>query len=351
MNITFFIGNGFDVGVGMKSKFKDFFPIYKEMSKTKDIRIKQLSDEIEKDYETWADFEKALGDYIEKFTPETKHNFIDQLKDFETEFIAYLVNEENYLVFDEKDKISSVMLKALSTYYSTDNIAKESYVELSTVYSKYEHENHIYNFINFNYTDVLEKCLDTIPEKVVCKRKHANNNKVDKIGTIIHVHGKNKSHPIIGVNDVSQIANEELSKDLRFTNYIVKPSVNKLLRAGNDKETTKIINKSTIICIYGMSLGATDKKWWDMILLWLLRDSTRQLILFNYDETYSTSTPFGWIEKEDEIIDRLSSYNSNSSISVENLRSRIHIAVHKNIFHMNLRNEKSWIEEKIPAIV
>lgn len=28
MNITFLIGNGFDVGMGMKSRFSDFFPKY-----------------------------------------------------------------------------------------------------------------------------------------------------------------------------------------------------------------------------------------------------------------------------------------------------------------------------------
>ena len=28
MNITFMIGNGFDIGLGMRTSFKDFFDIY-----------------------------------------------------------------------------------------------------------------------------------------------------------------------------------------------------------------------------------------------------------------------------------------------------------------------------------
>ena len=351
MNITFLIGNGFDVGVGMKSKFKDFFPIYKEKSKSKAKRIKQLSDEIEGNYETWADFEKALGEYTVKFTPETKQNFIDQVKDFETEVIAYLEDEENRLCFDESDEISRVMLEALTKYYSVNNIAPESTETIAGTYSNHVGENHVYNFINFNYTDVLKKCLDTITGKVVCKRNHGNAEKVDKIGEIVHVHGKNKLYPIIGVNDVSQIANQELAKDSRFTKRIVKPSLNKYLRLGNDGKASNIINQSTIICVYGMSLGITDKKWWNMILSWLHGNSARQLVLFDYDNDYSTATQFGWIEKEDEIIDKLSEYNNSKSIDVENLRSRIHIAVHKNIFQMNFFEEKSWISSKIPAIV
>ena len=28
MNITFLIGNGFDIGLGMLSRFTDYFPVY-----------------------------------------------------------------------------------------------------------------------------------------------------------------------------------------------------------------------------------------------------------------------------------------------------------------------------------
>ena len=43
VNITFLIGNGFDVGVGMNSKFKDFFPIYQVKSIDKAPEIRQLA--------------------------------------------------------------------------------------------------------------------------------------------------------------------------------------------------------------------------------------------------------------------------------------------------------------------
>ena len=341
MNITFLIGNGFDVGLGMKSRFKDFFPIYKEKSQNKESRIKQLSDSIESNYDTWADFEKALGEYTLKFTSENKQDFIDQVKDFETEFIAYLKWQESTLSFKDSDKIAHIMIEALTKFYSSDNLAIDSSSALAKIYNKSSAESHFYNFVNFNYTSLLLKALQTIPQNIICKRKHNENaEKADKIGKIIHVHGYCDKLPIIGVNDASQIANKELAKDSRFARYIIKPSISQYLRQGYDRDTTSIINSSTIICVYGMSLGATDKKWWDLLMQWLSGSSDRQLVMFEYDDKYSPTTPYGWLEKEDSIMDKLTGYNSNKGLTVENLRSRIHIAVHKNIFQMNLQQKK-----------
>lgn len=42
MNITFFIGNGFDVGMGLHSKFSDYFPRYIEESANKNKIIRRF---------------------------------------------------------------------------------------------------------------------------------------------------------------------------------------------------------------------------------------------------------------------------------------------------------------------
>ena len=348
MKITFLIGNGFDVGVGMNSKFKDFFPTYEAKSRDKEPRIKMLSDDVGNDYETWADFEGALGKYTTKFTKETKQDFLDQLKDFEGEFIAYLKLQEDMLSFDDEKEISEHMVSALRGYYEGGKLAPESRTTIANIYGHHASEDYTYNFINFNYTGVLEKCLGTIPQGIVCKRKQ-NGERTDKVGKVVHVHGKSDLHPIIGVNDVSQIDNKELAGDSRFTRYIVKPSLNQYLRYGNDTETTEVLNQSTIICVYGMSLGATDKKWWHNILSWLNNNGERQLVIFDYDNKYTQSNQFSWLEKEDALIDKLLKYSSE--IDVEKLRSRIHIAVHKNIFEMDLAKQKREVYEDALAKV
>ena len=332
-----------------------FFPIYKDKSQNKGDRIKQLSDNIEDNYDTWADFEKALGKYTEKFNLENKQNFIDQIKDFESEFVEYLKWQESVLSYKNSDRISQTMINGLTKYYSVDNLAVDSNAAVTKIYNKFNGDPHTFNFVNFNYTSLLSKTLKTLPDGIVCKRKYNGSvDKIDKIGKVIHIHGSCDKMPIIGVNDETQISNKELAKDMRFVRYVVKPLMNQSLRHGNDRDATTVINNSTIICVYGMSLGATDKKWWDLLMQWLASNQDRQLILFEYDDKYTSMTPYGWLEKEDYIMDKLTQYNSNKGLTVENLRSRIHIAVHKNIFQMNLPYKKDdeygTLMEKVAAM-
>lgn len=352
MNITFLIGNGFDVGVGMKSRFRDFFPTYIAQSHNKSPDIKQLATKINENYDTWADFEMALGKYTELFLPASWPTFISQMRDFENDFIEYLKEEENSLALDNQEYISNKMLNALQDFYSQSNLAYESFSEISKVLSFYRAENYVYNFINYNYTTVLEKCLDKIPQKIVLQRKTDNKVINDKIGKIIHVHGLYNTHPIMGVNDSSQIVNENIAKSKRHSKYIIKPEINKNLRQGFDNEATTLIKNSVIICVYGMSLGATDKKWWDLILQTMASNGRAQLIIYLYDEEYSPATSYDYMQREDAIIDRLSSYNSNKMTNIEDLRSRIHIAIHKNIFSINLkRNANHIILDNTPLFI
>lgn len=352
MNITFLIGNGFDVGIGMSSRFKDFFPIYQFISKDKALEIRKLSEEIKSDLATWADFELAIGMYTLKFDKNNKQEFLDQIKDFELEFIEYLKEQEKHISYNNKTKISSVIIKALTMYFSPDNLAVESSKMISNVYANHKKEEHRYNFINFNYTNTLKSCLETISDGVVARRKYNDIEKIDKIDNVIHVHGKSDLHPLIGVDNVNQIANKELAKDVRFTRYIVKPLMNQFLRNSNNLDTTTVIKKSKIICIYGMSLGASDLKWWSLLLSWLHNDSERQLIIFEYDDKYTTTTPFAWIEKEDFILDKLNSYNASTNIDVDKLIPRIHIAVHKNIFQMDLTKEhREFMDNVIEEVI
>ena len=60
MKITFLIGNGFDLGVGLKTRYSDFVPYYLSLPDN-DPDIIAFKSIIESDKETWADAELALG--------------------------------------------------------------------------------------------------------------------------------------------------------------------------------------------------------------------------------------------------------------------------------------------------
>ncbi len=344
VNITFLIGNGFDVGVGMNSKFKDFFPIYQVNSIDKAPEIRQLAENIGEDHETWADFESALGDYTEKFTAKTKGTLLSQVKDFEEEFISYLKDQENLLAFEEnKKEIENVMCTALFGYVTTETFSLGDFESLNNLYKGNSTGTFVHNFINFNYTNVLKKCLKYVPKNVISDNKYSNFHRDDKIGNIVHVHGDFSTYPIIGVNDISQIKNKELASDPRFVKRFVKPTMNQNLKTNNDAKAMSLIDNSTIVCVYGMSFGKTDKKWWSKLIAWLSASSGRHLVIFSYDKDYKALTPYEKFDKEDSIIDLFDEYCANSSINIEKIRDRIHIAIHKNIFEIDLMKQHNEV--------
>ena len=319
----------------MKSSFKDFFPIYKESFKKDGKPYNMLAQSINDDENKWSYFEKQLGVFTGEFTLETADSFVEQIRHFELRFTEYLVSQELKLDFSDRKRINKMMLSALKNFYSSSKLPTESAYSINSVFNKFSFENHLYHFINFNYTGCLSKCLSTIEDGVVGTRQTDRGKKYDKIGQIIHVHGYLQNNPIMGLNDIDQIENPDLRGSKAFTKGIVKPLQNKAIRMGYDRTATDLINSSTIICIYGMSLGETDKKWWITIINWLQKDTNRHLIIFDYDEHFNRSSQFDWISKEDKVIEKLNSfYNDNEAI--EHVRERIHLAVHKNIFSLNL---------------
>ena len=62
---------------------------------------------------------------------------------------------------------------------------------------------------------------------------------------------------------------------------IYPPSIKALYQDVKD-ETINYIKKSTIICLYGVSLGETDKDWWQLLGDWLQNDKKHLLIVFWY---------------------------------------------------------------------
>ena len=333
MNITFLIGNGFDIGMGLKSQFRDFFPIYVEQSKSKPEEIRMLSERINGDFETWADFEARMGDYTAEFSGESKGLYIKQIRDFEMEFMKYLIAEEEKLLLDA-DEVMERIEDGLRNFYKRTNLRNQSSDTISIVRIKHASEEHKYHFLTFNYTSVLEECLQASGRSVVMEHAYNGYKRIDKVGEVVHIHGSSDNGPIMGVNDTSQIANAELAKDEKFVRYLVKPTLNSLHRTDHDAEGARLIADSHIICIYGMSLGATDRCWWERILQWLNDEEERQLVIFDHDPGFSERTQFDWPDKEDAMMEKLARYVPDPKMDIEELRPRIHIAVNKDIFQL-----------------
>lgn len=85
---------------------------------------------------------------------------------------------------------------------------------------------------------------------------------------------------VLGVNDLTQVANNELHENLDIQESIVKSKCNE---ANGDDSILNFENKienADLICAFGLSYGDSDKVWWEKIGE-RLRNSNSHMIIFD----------------------------------------------------------------------
>lgn len=84
MNITFLVGNGFNISAGVDTSYESFYKwYYSQPSQT--VTILNFKEEIRNDIEdgvkNWADFETGLGKYTSHFSLENVNAFFECRED------------------------------------------------------------------------------------------------------------------------------------------------------------------------------------------------------------------------------------------------------------------------------
>jgi Bacteriophage abortive infection AbiH len=96
MNQVYIIGNGFDLNLGLKTRYIEFFEYYKKTISKNSI-ISELKNNISSDIENWADFEIALGKYTINLNNLEEFDII--LDDIKMNLSNYLINQENLYAY------------------------------------------------------------------------------------------------------------------------------------------------------------------------------------------------------------------------------------------------------------
>ena len=339
MNVTFLIGNGFDLGVGLRTGYKDFYKVYCESESTGNSALKHFKADILKHPDTWADFESSFGQYASNFL--SSDEYMQLFEDFMNGISQYIEKEERRFDETNTDEMIRGMKTGLTNYYKLRPVDRAVLDDIISRNFK------TYNFITFNYTQCLDKCVDAI--KSSPKRAELIQGEIDRV---VHVHGYTNKDMIIGVNDGSQIANDAFAQNSTVIDEIVKPRQNEIIKMNYDYRATKLIQESTIICIYGMSLGATDQKWWELLLEWLQADENRHLIILKHEDPNKPLRLIPhWRRFVNQTKDSLFSYGEIPEESKEKLEARIHIDVDNNIFAMNIRKKLKASVENVDAIL
>lgn len=270
MNLLFILGNGFDINLGLKTGYQDFYDYYKDV-KNSDPDIIAMKKSIENGrYLTWSDLEEGLGEYSEQ--TQDPAVFTKCLNDIKERLSEYVSSQYEARHFDTDYKkivndlahpeqyLDKQVANAFSAFCQMHDPAIKSSIEFSVV--------------TLNYTNTIEELLAN-PHGIVYE--------------ILHIHGQLNDGIVMGVSDAEQISNVTFRHNRDIREEFIKPDYNDACLNARNASFEDLINSADVIVLFGTSLGKTDRKWWKLIGERLLDKSYEVAALyFPYDQKKDT---------------------------------------------------------------
>lgn len=271
MNIVYILGNGFDKAQGLKTSYPEFYEYLGER-KGNSALLQEMKSDIKENTKLWADMEEAFGKFTSKIGADN---------DFQNLYFELSDCLQEYLKSEDKKFIPTDDLK---NKFLNDFLYYGRYLgDLDRVrYNKFARAQvsgvHI-NVITLNYTNTLEKLLslktqDSHVEKILNTNMTLHN--------VIHVHGSLDDAIIIGVDNEKQIANEAFRANDNVKDLLVKIQSNHAMKLLKHETCENFITDANLIILYGVSVGNTDLRWWNLIGSELKRRSNLAIIQHLY---------------------------------------------------------------------
>lgn len=253
MNIVYIFGNGLDKAQGLATGYPDFYNYLLSDSTECSRLLKIMKDDISAEYELWSDMEEALG------------NFTEMSKDsVEFELFYYELSDylQNYLNQEEAKFTSS---KELKDKFEIDLAAPNRHLgeidkQRFSSYTRKYTQNKDISIITLNYTNTIE----TILSMTDFKQKSIINSSI-VLRNLYHLHGRLGDSVIIGVDNDAQIANLSFRENEDIKDLLLKEQSNRVMQNIGQYKCEQIINNAQVIVLFGVSLGETDARWWQLI--------------------------------------------------------------------------------------
>lgn len=308
MNITWFIGNGLDIRLGMPTRYSDFANYRlpkeftdasqgdkvlqqrrnKEIKRISRLKVPRSNQNLELLFllkyqeEKWSDLELCLGDFTDEVFPREMEEFYPYIN---KTIQDYLIEVENTISPDlDKDEKEAFVRSLIDPAQHFPPMLNRQIKALVGPYTSLQ-----CSIITFNYTSTCES-MTTFGWNGNCDLQEP-----------IHIHRQLKDNCLLfGLDNVEQIKNLGMRGDENICDLIVKPKGNRLL--GNDVElrVSQIIDKTEVFCFFGLSLGQTDLTWWHLIGERLRSDNSVLVLFFEYDAsaTHLSDLQYGRLERE-----------------------------------------------------
>jgi len=321
MQILYIIGNGFDLNLDLKTSYKNFYDYYQNIT-SENKNVNKLKDNISKNLKNWADLELELGKYTEQ---------LNSIEEFDDIVLDIGENLANYLALEE-EKISKAEIN-LDKFFEDLCFPERFFLpadkeKLLTFKRNWINHQWNVNIFTFNYTTVIERLIGE-SQKNVLLGTHTNKVGI-KLTEVKHIHGFLDNDMVIGVNDISQIENVSFRENQDVLESIVKPDCNRANRNNIDRLFTNRINAAHLICVFGSSLGDTDKKWWELIGERLKADTC--LIIFTNGDEIIPRTRHLLARKERVIKELFLNQTNLNEEEKERVKEKIYVGMNTTIF-------------------
>ena len=281
MNVTFLIGNGFDINLGLDTRYTDFIKLYcKDLSQDNFIIQKFKKDIIQRQLPLWSNAELAFGKQTTLITDHfTVEDYCNCHLDFCISLAKYLKDEQKKFVLNKENARSVSEKFSTAINDLTFGFRTVPRTDIQSLISSYG--DLVFNFIDFNYTNILDRIYSETSSSFGWGK---HNGYTNTKGKLIHAHGTVEMDMVLGVHDETQISNLDCFKsvDKYYLAQLIKSQTDYVNEENTYKQTIQILNSSDLIYIYGMSLGETDKYWWESICKLLQARSSLRVIIHSF---------------------------------------------------------------------
>lgn len=329
--LTYLIGNGFDINLGLKTTYSEFIKSYlNKESRNEQIEAFKsiIRDELKEDPATWADAERAFGKLTASFAdkPNPGYYFNMCQEDFCNALSEYLNKQQgrltDELINENQSKINSINKALEKIADALRPVQKDTIMqELNNCGQGFD----IY-ILNFNYTNTVEKMLDASKSPWGI-RKWNNSSYNNRMVGVTHPHGTINQDMVFGVNDIDQISCPEIFKDDEINlRSFIKEKTNEMNGEYLEEKSVEILSKSDAVYIYGMSLGETDKRWWERIIKLMKEKPHICVIIADYKAPLPGVMNSGYERRKREVQDLILSYDQTLSVEEgDELRERLFV--------------------------
>lgn len=333
MNITFLIGNGFDRALGLKTGYSHFYEWYCAKKSDSDV-INEFRESIDADIKCtdenttklWSDAELGLAKVTEKYSID---DFIICCEDMHDMLIEYLTDQDKK--FSDADENFPQIVQTFSSQLK--EFQQDMKPTEKKLFAKMRGDNQEYdsiiNVVTLNYTDTCDKIHKALSAKALSSWNLRGYMHYLKMGKIVHAHGYVDNFPILGVCNPKLIANQQYLDNPAFRTLMIKHESIKAVGETWRDDTYGLVNNSTIVCIFGASLGESDSDYWQYIATWLNGSVNRRLVIFWHD-TNVKNTNISYYQRfitEQKVQDKFLAFTNFDENGRERLRDRIHVVI------------------------